>query len=708
MGATPDGSQVFLASAEKLTDDATTGPEPGLATIAGAKLGPSEAEGIDTKLITAQATSLVTQGSSLYWANPIQGTIGRSNLDGTGANKEFISGLGSPRWLAADSKYLYWTDMHEGNEGEGTIGRVELDGSNPELDFIKELNRPQGIAVSASNIYWANEGTSAKDTRSIGRAGIAGDGAQQDWRHLTANEIPRGIAVDGSHVYWTLNRPTVGETVVVEVIRIDLDGENEKFAAFGEGPNLKLGGIAIDSSHVYWADQSGGKIGRSDLNLVNLEPEFIDASETGGAPTALALGGTDIFWSLNGEPPLTTGNDLYRYETATGALEDLTVDTSDVNGAEVKGVLGSSDDGSHVYFAANGVPNGTVGSPNVNGEEAEAGDCSGKAINDFSFTGSCNLYLARDGQPMTFIARLEASSDADNWMPRGNLLSGDKTARVSPDGQTLLFRSKRRLSDYDNEGTSELYLYRVGGAGISCVSCDPSGEPPSSGGPSFGSVNLPGPVVPPNPAVVLSRNLSADGRRVFFETTDGLVAQDINGDDGCPRVGSPNFKFPACLDVYEWEASGTGSCKEDEQGGGCLYLLSSGKSPNPSFIVDASASGDDVFLITRSSGLVGQDQDQLYDVYDARVGGGLAAQNQPPPVICEGEEHCRGGATLPPSFQSPQTRRFSGPGNVKEKPKKGKCKKAKGKAKKKGCKAKKHHKAKGHKKKAGKSGRASR
>src|SRR6187551_371710 len=226
MGASADGSKVLLASAEKLTDDATTGPEPGPARIAGATLGASQAEGIDTDLIAAQATGLVAQGSFLYWANPIQGTIGRSNLDGTGANKEFISDLDSPRWLAADSKYLYWTDMHEGGEGEGTIGRVELDGTSDfKPEFITGANRPQGIAVSASNVYWANEGTSAKGTRSIGRAGIAGDGVQQDWSPLTANEIPRGIAVDANHVYWTLNQPA-GGNIFLNLVRIDLDGEN--------------------------------------------------------------------------------------------------------------------------------------------------------------------------------------------------------------------------------------------------------------------------------------------------------------------------------------------------------------------------------------------------------------------------------------------------------------------------------------------------
>ena len=712
MGATPDGSKVLFTSPEKLTNDATTGPEPGPASIAGAKLGATKAEEVNPGLIPKRAIGMVTQGSFLYWADPVKGTIGRSNLDGSGATDEFIAGLGSPRWLAADSKYLYWTDLHEGNEGEGTIGRVELNGENPKLDFIKGLNRPQGIAVDAEHVYWAAEGLGRSDKpASIGRAGIAGDAVELEWQKLTANELPRGIAVDASHVYWSFNRPTTGETVVFVLVRVDLDGENEIRQALDEGPNFRIGGIAIDGSHLYYADQSGGKIGRSDLNLENIDPEYANA---GGNPIGLALAGAQLYWSLNGETPTITGRDLYRYEPATGALKDLTVDNTDLNGAEVKGVLGASEDGSDVYFAANGVLDGVVGSPNANGEEAEAGDCRGKAIVDFSFSGSCNLYLVKEGQPTRFIVRLDASSDASNWTPRGNLLTAERTARITPDGQTLLFRSKRQLTAYDNEGVPELYLYQAEGSGFECVSCDSSGEEPvkvpprgssirSEEGPGFGSVDL-SQVIPVAPTATLSHNLSADGKRVFFETPDALVPEDTNGDEGCPRVGSATFTFPACLDVYEWEAQGIGSCKEAEQGGGCLYLLSTGKGATPTFIADASQSGNDVFLITRSAGLVGQDQDQLFDVYDARVGGGLAAQNQPAQIICKGEG-CTPEETHTPAFQSPQTPRFSGPGNVKEKPKKGKCKKGKGK---KGCKAKKHHKAKAHKRAAGKSGRASR
>jgi hypothetical protein len=47
------------------------------------------------------------------------------------------------------------------------------------------------------------------------------------------------------------------------------------------------------------------------------------------------------------------------------------------------------------------------------------------------------------------------------------------------------------------------------------------------------------------------------------------------------------------------------------------------------------ASGENVFFTTRDR-LVAADQDDLIDLYDARVGGGFAAEAQPP-IPCSGE-----------------------------------------------------------------------
>ena len=45
----------------------------------------------------------------VYWTND-NGTIGRANLDGTGVNQSFITGLGtSPQGVAVDGAHAYWT-----------------------------------------------------------------------------------------------------------------------------------------------------------------------------------------------------------------------------------------------------------------------------------------------------------------------------------------------------------------------------------------------------------------------------------------------------------------------------------------------------------------------------------------------------------------------------------------------------------------------
>jgi Fibronectin type III domain len=339
------------------------------------------------------------------------------------------------------------------------------------------------------------------------------------------------------------------------------------------------------------------------------------------------------------------GNDLYRYEPASGALTDLTPDAADPNGAEVKGVLGVSEDGSYVYFAANGDLDGAG--------PGTLGNCVAEANDDEGWQGACSLYLWHDGETR-FVATLNPSgstaahglSDAADWLPRGRLRTGNavavNTARVSSDGHVVLFRSQNRLTAYDNHGVPEFYRYDAETGQLGCVSCNPSGAL-DAGRPMLQTetafIGLSG------LAGIQSRNLSASGDQFFFETGASLLPRDTNG----------------TTDVYEWEADSAGSCENSADEGGCLYLLSTGKSPDPSNFADASASGDEAFLFTDQP-LVGQDEDQLVDVYDVRVDGGLASQNPPAAASCDGEE-CKlpANTSLAPPFVASVT--FSGPNN---------------------------------------------
>ncbi len=168
------------------------------------------------------------------------------------------------------------------------------------------------------------------------------------------------------------------------------------------------------------------------------------------------------------------------------------------------------------------------------------------------------------------------------------------------------------------------------------------------------------------------RALTNGGRRLFFDSRDALVSQDTNND----------------TDAYEWEAQGTGSCTES---GGCLNLISSGRSEDGAVFADASADGRDAFFLTGES-LVEADPGAV-DLYDARAGGGFAVA--PKPIPCDGDacqplpsppDDPRPGTTVPTEGNPPL--RFK----KARKPGKGK----------RHHKGKKKHKGKGKKQKQGK------
>ncbi len=318
--------------------------------------------------------------------------------------------------------------------------------------------------------------------------------------------------------------------------------------------------------------------------------------------------------------------DLYEYDLKSGQLSDLT--TEDPNGAGVRGVLGASEDGSYVYFVAEGI------------------------LAEGATRRCCNLYVwhrGTSGETTTkFIAALSPNDErgaikdrvenigfADDWESE----IANRTSRVAADGLNVVFMSQESLTGYDNRGEEEVYDYNAGSGVLHCVSCDPSGAPPMGPGDIPAGTQYEGPR-----AIYQSRVLSdVEGRaRVFFESSDPLIPQDTN----------------AQRDVYEWEEYGRGNCNSAS---GCVSLISSGASSSESSFLDASANGSDVFFLTDSQ-LVPQDTDQLLDIYDAREGGGFPAPPAAPPA-CEEEEACAGPAVQAPALGVPLSASYVGVGN---------------------------------------------
>jgi hypothetical protein len=217
------------------------------------------------------------------------------------------------------------------------------------------------------------------------------------------------------------------------------------------------------------------------------------------------------------------------------------------------------------------------------------------------------------------------------------------TARVSADGTKLLFVSSASLTGYDNTDLnanapdSQVFLYD---GTLRCISCNPTGARP------IGPSSIPGAIANgTDPEITRSykpRALSADGRRVYFDSSDAIALTDTNN--------TP--------DVYQWEAQGSGDCNRAE---GCVSLISSGRTGGGTF-ADASADGSDALFLTAASLIsdsAGNDVDPgSVDLYDARAGGGFLIP--PAPIPCQGDA-CQ---VLPPEPSEPTlTTLLAGPGN---------------------------------------------
>jgi hypothetical protein len=103
-----------------------------------------------------------------------------------------------------------------------------------------------------------------------------------------------------------------------------------------------------------------------------------------------------------------------------------------------------------------------------------------------------------------------------------------------------------------------------------------------------------------------------------------------------------------------------GSCT---RAGGCVSLISAGHEPYDSNFLAVDATGRNVFFTTRDR-LSPRDVDGLYDLYDAREGGGFAAETETRRGECQGEACLPAAAS--PADATPASAGFHGAGNVTE------------------------------------------
>ncbi len=443
----------------------------------------------------------------------------------------------------------------------------------------------------------------------------AGGGIEVTDEHT--GELARAISEDGSHV----------------LFEAEADGGAPDPAQMGETELYDRidGGSTVEVS----APAPGAEPPDCETEEDNCEPQpaqFWTASADGSVLyfTSSAALTRDSYAG-------TQGSDLYRYDLDTGALTNVVADADAAAGpagASVLGVVGSSEDGAYVYFVADGelAAGAQGGRPNLYvWHETAAGEGSLRFIATLAAPDNAeqrNIEKERAGAAFPY------DSDVADWTSRPT----ESQTYVTPDGRHLAFMSVEPLTGYDNrqlavqEGHEvevpdhEVFEYSAETGELVCASCDPGGARP------LGSAYIgAGLTERSSTPFHQPRALSDDGSRLFFSSPDPLV----------PGVSGGSDK------VFEYEDGGVQLISGAESGGEAMFL-------------DASANGDDVFFATRER-LAPSDTDELVDVYDARVDGGLPAPVSVP--ICQ-DGACREPAPTQEPLPAPLSASFAGAGNI--------------------------------------------
>ncbi len=389
-------------------------------------------------------------------------------------------------------------------------------------------------------------------------------------------------------------------------------------------------GASLDQSKVYFT--TNRQLASSDLDGSNVECSVLSA-----------VAGCDLYLYDRSRP---VGERLVQ----VSAGEELGPGVHEA-GMEAKvynGITAISADGSHVYFAAQGVltdgvnPQGATaqpGKPNLYTWDAESEQMS------FLGTLAAPLSLSDPGDAIIF------SDEGDGlWGGQGTWRNNAYPVPVlSPaeqsgeggveggDGHILVFESRAELTANDADGRRlDVYRYDAVGPSLACLSCAPGSSVEEPDEKPF-DVDPRGDFTPLGTDFAESRRwVSEDGEEVGFMTAEPLLPGDVDG----------------AKNSYLWQQGSLARLP------GKAFLSAQLAGP---FL---SHDGSTVAFATATPLLL-RDGDKSADVYVARVGGGFPEPPPPPPC----EPGSPGNDCQPPPPPPPPPPRVAsevvGPGNPK-------------------------------------------
>jgi hypothetical protein len=361
-------------------------------------------------------------------------------------------------WSAASGVYRALTPVTSPPENQYHETHLPLlVGASSDLSdvvFEQKASLVEGAAPGYDHVYeWADGRLSRVDIPPAGGGGAPFQGGRvgPPSENIESPRVSRAVwhavSADGSRVFFSsepAEEPGGGQVYVREnplAVQSPVEGG--------------VCTVAADACTVeVSASQRVNALGEPAPDPHGPRPAFFKGASADGS-LVFFVSSAELTSDANTGPEDNARN-LYAYDLATGKLTDLTVDSrpGDMNGAAVVGFVTAAEDGSYVYFVANGVLAGNVSGPLA--ETARPGDCP-EGEGGIVAGSTCNLYVEHFNgsvwEAPRFVAMLAGGEDfppgvedEGDWFEKASVFGlgdygpGQHSVRVTPDGTRLAFQ----------------------------------------------------------------------------------------------------------------------------------------------------------------------------------------------------------------------------------------------------------------------------